>query len=360
MHSMHYQRWNPPNSPVRIEFPHQLVGEITGESGRETRGSLYGLLLGGEIRVLAARNEADVLSVRERKKDEQLVGLQKIGIFVRRARGEVFLAEADLERFEGQRAAVALVIAGDRAGFFVRQADGSIQSIRSHEEFSLTPGEPPDVAPATSKAAPAPQAARALAARVGPDASAAPPRRSVPKPGATRTGTVRRESKALSWPRAATVCLAIPLAGLAYFRPPSPVPVQLRLKPAGDAVVISWNPAAAARGGELEILDGSAGAKLELRPGQSSLSYSPHSGRLEVRMTADSGDGPAQLDSAVREAPPKSTAPPQPSSSSADPGELRVQIESLEAQASELHESLDQGGERLARAQKIVDKLTHR
>ncbi|HXP83335.1 MAG TPA: hypothetical protein VN841_01365 [Bryobacteraceae bacterium] len=359
MQSLHYQRWNPPNSPVRIEFPHQLVGEIARDSRGETRGSLYGLLLGGEIRVLAARTEGDAAPARARKRDEQLVGLEKIGTFVRRARGEVFLAEPDLERFEGQRAAVALVIAGDRAGFFVRQADGSIQSIRSHEEFSLTAA---DGAPVTPQAAPARQATGAPANIAHPGPSA--PSRSAPKPGAAQPATAapRSESKALTWPRAATLCLAIPLAGLFYFRPPSPPPIELRLKPAGDTVAISWNPAAAARGGGLEIRDGAAGAKLDLRPGQSSLSYAPHGGRLEVRLTADSGDGPAQLDSAVLtlDEPRQPVAPRQSAAPSPDSSELRFEIAALEAQASELRESLGQGGERMARAQKIVDKLTHR
>ena len=60
-----------------------------------------------------------------------------MGVFFSRIRGEVFLTETDLAFFNEHQSEVALVVAGDRAGFFVREADGSIQTVRSHEEFSI-------------------------------------------------------------------------------------------------------------------------------------------------------------------------------------------------------------------------------
>jgi hypothetical protein len=344
MHSVHYQRWNPPLSPVRIEIPEHVLLELAVECRSETRGYLYGLLLGGELRVLAARKDGETPPLRHRKPDEHLVGLEKIGIFIRRAEGEVFLAEPDLERFESQRAAVALVIAGERAGFFVRQADGSIQAIRSHEEFALAPaGFAPSPAPA-----PCPSPAPAPAIPI--------PRKPSPQPRSKQSAPPQRsELKAANWPRTATLFLAIPLAGLAYFRPHRTPPVQLRLTPMANIISISWNPAAAAQGGALEILDGTGGAKVEVHPGQASLSYTPHSGRLEVHMTADGGDGPAQLDSAALTL----DAPPQLASGTDHSAELRQEIEALQAEAAELRESIEQGAERIASLQKIIGKLTH-
>ena len=59
------------------------------------------------------------------------------GHFICRARGEVFLTDDDLANLERHHGVLALVIAGGRAGFFVREPDGSVQAIRSHEEFRV-------------------------------------------------------------------------------------------------------------------------------------------------------------------------------------------------------------------------------
>ena len=281
MHTVQYQRWNPPQSPVRIEFPPQLVAEAGQESDGEARGSLYGIAIGGEIRIVAASTGSNGLPPRS------FPGAEKIGIFTRRADGEVFLSESDLESFEGQRAAVALVIAGDRAGFFVRQADGSIQAIRSHEEFAV-----PDVAQATSL--PSRQACRDP----------------LPAPNAPLVQAI--PNKTARWPLTAALFLAIPLAGLAYFLPGPSTPSQLRLRQIGSGVTISWNPASVA---------------------------------LAVDESA--------VDESMDE-PPKRAAPPP------DPAELRAQVESLEAEASLLRQSVDSGQSRIARLQKIIDSLTHR
>jgi hypothetical protein len=356
MHTVQYQRWNPPQSPVRVEFPPQLPSEVALGPAGETRGSLYGLQHGGEIRVLVARSEAGGLPARGRTRDEHLVGLEKIGIFVRRTGGEVFLAESDLERFEGQRAAVALVIAGDRAGFFVRQADGSIQTIRSHEEFTLAPAEP---TPAEIVSNPA---LVVHARTIVPGSLDSPVRHSESKsPPAQPLAARDAKSKTPSWPRAAVVFLTIPLAGLAYFGPlsatSSPAPVQLRLKRVGDTVAISWNPGTATRGATLEILDGLDGTNVDVRPHQASLSYAPHSRHLEVRMIANSGQGASPLDSAalVVEAPSEPVA-----AAAVVPSELRAQVETLEAEASGLRESVTGGRTRMALLQKDIDRLTHR
>jgi len=85
-------------------------------------GALYGVRHGDTIRVVSARGRA---------------GLDPVGVFASRVRGHVFLTEEDLERFEKAEASVALVISGESGGFFVRDAAGSIETVRSYEEFSL-------------------------------------------------------------------------------------------------------------------------------------------------------------------------------------------------------------------------------
>ena len=376
MHTVQYQRWNPSQSPVRVEFPPQLLGEIVAQGGREARGSLYGILLGSEIRIIAERSDA---SVRERRRDEELLGLEKVGIFVRRPKGEVFLTESDLERFEGQRAAVALVIAGDRAGFFVRQADGSIQGIRSHEEFSVTPavaalregasvaakggasprsvsGTQNGTASAPVRGVPARQPRSGVppvAAATRPQVAISAPARSLPPHAQPVRTQALRPVKTPAWPRVTAAFLAIPLAALAYLEPLAPpVPVELRMQQAGANVAISWRPAAMGRGGEMEIADGSSSVKVDLQPNQSSLTYAPHSAMLAVRIKAEGGMGGEQSDVATL----AFAAPPPPPPSPADG--LKAQIATLETEASRLQESLEAGSARIDTLQQIISRLT--
>lgn len=338
MHSMHYQRWNPPQSPVRIEFPPQLLAHVARQAGSETRGSLYGLLMGGEIRVLAARPE-NGSGLRGRTKDGGLAGLERIGIFVRRARGEVFLTESDLECFEGQRAAVALVLAGNRAGFFVRQADGSIQAVRSHEEFTVGPMESLSARDDHVANNAAPAAAVVDAAVVTSSA------------GAHFRAAGAGDRAPRRWRGAATLFVAIPLAALAYFRPLASPPIQLQLRHSGEAVAISWNPRATARGGQLEVLDGSnRSAKFDVPPGQSSVSYAPRGNILQVRMTVETALGQPLQESAFLAVEPVSPSPRR----SVAP------IEPLEAEVSELRQSLESGRERISDLQARIAKLTGR
>ena len=106
--------------------PSELLVEL---GWAESAGALYGSRHGREIRVAALRNPVG---------EEQ----EKLGVFVSRIRGEVFLTEADLAYLKEQETSLALVVAGKRAGFFVREPDGSIQTVRSHEEFPVAV-EPP-------------------------------------------------------------------------------------------------------------------------------------------------------------------------------------------------------------------------
>ena len=121
--AMHYRVWSPPGSPVRIEYAPALLQEVRA-AGSE--GILYGTAGRASIRLATARTPAPV------RCDYHAVGIYSV-----RKRGEVFLTEEDLDAFDCAKAAVALVVAGPRAGFFIREHDGSIQAIRSREEIFL-------------------------------------------------------------------------------------------------------------------------------------------------------------------------------------------------------------------------------
>lgn len=78
-----------------------------------------------------------------------------VGTYAVRARGDVFLSEADLEFLEQSGLPIALVVAGNSGGFFFWEPDRagagmdasrSIQSIKSYQEFSIAgqaPGREP-------------------------------------------------------------------------------------------------------------------------------------------------------------------------------------------------------------------------
>ena len=138
-----YLVWSPAESGVRVEYAATLFREVRLESSYGgVDGVLYGVRRPGSVRVVTARREGSA-------SDARLAGLEKVGIFATRERGEVFLTESDLERFEKlESAVVALVIAGTQGGFFVREGGGAIQSFRSHQEFSTAEtGAAPEPAP---------------------------------------------------------------------------------------------------------------------------------------------------------------------------------------------------------------------
>ena len=235
MRSTWYRRWDPPQSNLQIEFPAELLrGFSPPAATAETRGMLYGIRHAAEIRILTAGPNPGG-------------GLQAVGIYVARLRGEVFLTEANLEWFEKTRAAVALVTAGGKGGFFVRETNGSIQSVRSYEEFSLTDGPSPP--------APLPAA--------------------VSKPVAP--------GKQRLWPAAAAViAVALPAVALAYLRPATAsTSVPLQVVEQSGQLHISWKPG---QRGILELIDGAEHVSVPVTPEQSNATYLRRGTEVEINL----------------------------------------------------------------------------
>ena len=276
MVTVHYRRWCPPQSPLRIEFPPELLHDVRRERPLPARtlprrwiprfnrvvnqssGLLFGVRHEDEVRVLAA-------SADEGSPD----GLAPLGIFVCRARGEVFLTDDDLASFEKHQGVLALVVAGGQAGFFVREPDGSVQAIRSHEEFQV----------ADAAAHPSSGTARA----------------ELPAP-APRWWQARQ-----GWKRvvACAGLLAVPVGAFAYLRPLLPhLPIALALREEAGQLVIGWNAGALMEGSRLEISDGSERTILLLPADTSSATYGPHGGDVEVRLTTGARMGGAHWEAA--------------------------------------------------------------
>jgi hypothetical protein len=214
--------WAPPESPLRIEYSPALLREIRiAGAVIDAFGVLYGIRHGQTVRLVSTRGRA---------------GLDPLGVFASRVRGPVFLTEEDLERFEKAQASVALVISGDNGGFFVRDAQGSIETVRSYEEFSIR----------NAPAAPLPIAVK----------------------------------KKPRWQWAA--CLPLVLMPAFYF-PPHKQPPALALNLLDDygQLHISWNVPANAK---LTIIDGGHQTIIPIKREESSATDARRTGDVTVRI----------------------------------------------------------------------------
>lgn len=301
MLTVHYRQWCPSQSPLRIEFPSELLHDVRN-AGREekcrvrqSRGALFGVRRGNEVRLLAVGGQHCTESE----------GLTPLGTFVCRERGEVFLTDDDLADFEEHRGIVALVVAAGRAGFFVHEPDGSVQAVRSHEEFLLA-----DAAPLTVSR--------------GTTAAELPSKH----PRGHRT-----------WKRAVSCLglLAIPAAGFAYLQPLLPRSrIALSLREEAGQLVVGWNPKATADSSRLEIQDGGERTILMLEPNTSSVAYRLQTSEAEVRLSTENRTGGSRWEAAR-------FVTKTPSEAKRLTAAVQEQILRLTRETEELHASLMAG-----------------
>jgi len=117
--------WAPAKSPVRVEYARKLMRDLVRHDDEpDAVGVLYGRRLSTAVHVISTTPRED---------------LSPVGMFSARVRGDVFLTEDDLSRLEALHSphAIALVIAGNIAGFFVREPGGAMQTIKSYQEFPV-------------------------------------------------------------------------------------------------------------------------------------------------------------------------------------------------------------------------------
>lgn len=311
MRGVHYRTWAPPESRVQIEYSTEVLRELRlGSATSDACGLLFGTRRGRDLRVVAARrltdNIADI-------KDPRLAGLAPVGIFAARIRGEVFLTEADLQRFEEAKisSGVALVVAGTRGGFFVPEPDGSFQTIRSYEEFGLA-----DIP---------------LRGEDAPQVTENPASGSL---HASAPITLSR-SRCVFMPSYAWLglgcwmLLSIPAA--AHFRwgwLESRPPLGLSVRAEAGQLRIAWNPALARKRGRLEIVDGTQYTTLPLSKTLANATYAPRTGDVEVRLVLEDGRSTprSEVERVV-------TPEPKPSP---EIERTRAQIATLEAEAAAL------------------------
>ncbi len=346
-----FAAWTVAESPITIEYSLIVIEEIRhavaegfqrlSRGGIEVGGILYGTRDGRTVRVLAmrpiacehARGPAFLLSDKDRMvlnqqitadaEDPHLDGLISVGWFLSHTRSEITLSDSDLELYSIFFPApwqITLVVrpgrAGSmRAGFFVREADGTVKSESSYLEFNF-----PDRLAGVLDRAPGPRVERipgerrlnvmprseAFQSSVGAVAAVRRevlPEREVPAPTFGQpTQYLPSPPPRKKWPWLVGWALVVILAavfGLRYWMlRPSQEPIALAVVEHDGQLRIEWNhsarPVTAAVHGTLVINDGSNTQTYALSPREltaGSYTYERTTGDVEVRMSVEDSEG---------------------------------------------------------------------
>jgi len=391
--------WSVTESPVMIEYSLVVIEEIRHEvaegfqrlsrGGIEVGGVLYGTRDGRTVRVLAMRpiacehargpgflfSDKDRVALNEQlahdKEDPQLQDLISVGWFLSHTRSEIALTESDLEIFSIFFPApwqVALVVrpgrgGSMRAGFFVREADGTVRGERSYLEFNfpdrlagvidrVVPERPPDRP--TRERPPRENTERRVppyrdrAESTGMTIAVAPARREAPvlaQPPDPGPQFLPPQPAKRKWPWLlawALVLIAAIVFGLRYWMPSTPEPISLAVVERDGELQIEWNhaakPVANAIRGSLQIMDGSESRTVALTPqglASGKFTYQRKSGDVEVRMTVENAGG-AKSQEASRFLGRPPVAAPVAGVVSPDVAELQKRREELEAEVQRL------------------------
>ncbi len=344
--------WVVPESPVDVEYSLIVIDEIRQvvadgfqrlqRGGIEVGGVLYGTREERLVKVTAmreiacehARGPTFHLSDNDRaaltaqlardKEDSRLAGQQVVGWFLSHTRSDVTLQQSDLDTYNGffpEPWQVTMVVHPGRtgtmrAGFFVREPDGSVKGERSYQEFNFPdrmagvldrpPRERrPAVEAAGERIATArytvrPETVEAVEApleRVEYDAPTfGQPARAVPE-YAPYPNTRRK----IPWAIIAVVAAALLLAvlGLRFLGPQLHVePLSLGVIERDGQLQITWNHASqsivGATAGTLDIVDGGEKRSIPLNRSelaQGSFTYMRRSGDVEVRLAVTTPGG---------------------------------------------------------------------
>ena len=424
-----FGNWVVPQSPVDVEYSLVVIEEIRQvvadgfqrlqRGGIEVGGVLYGTREARIVRILAmreiacehARGPTFHLSDNDRaaltaqlardREDMRLEGMLVVGWFLSHTRSDVTLQQSDLDTYSAffpQPWQVTLVVhpgrAGAmRAGFFVREPDGSVKGERSYLEFNF-----PDRLAGVLDRAPRerrplmdpPPADRTPSARypVAPDA-----------PGSIETGSIetglfqtRDPREPLDEPRVrfdapmfgqpsrpippdspypntgrkipwaiigvVVAALLAAVAGMKYFGPQlNAEPLSLGMIEQNGQLQIQWNRASRsilnAGSGTLEIVDGQDKRNIPMNRSelaQGSFTYARQSGDVQVRLTV-TGSGGQPIVEASRFL---GAAPAPPPGDNNETDALKVERDALQDEVTRLRL---QSGQQAARIQQLERTL---
>lgn len=347
MSDVKFASWSVAESPITIEYSLIVIEEIRhavaegfqrlSRGGIEVGGILYGTREGRTVRVLAmrpiacehARGPAFLLSDKDRMvlngqlsadaEDPHLEGLISVGWFLSHTRSEITLSESDLELYSIFFPApwqVTLVVrpgrgGSMRAGFFVREADGTVKSERSYLEFNFpdrlagvldrAPGPRPERVPGERRIASLPRS-EAYQNAVSAAARQELPQPEIAAPSFGQPRFVPSAPPKKKWPWlvgwAVLVIVAAVFGLRTWMLKPASEPISLGVIEHDGQLRIEWNhsarPVTAAVRGTLVINDGSNTQTFALSPREltaGNYTYDRKTGDVEVRMSVEDSEG---------------------------------------------------------------------
>ncbi len=338
--------WNIAESPIAVEYSLVVIEEIRhavtegyqkfSRGGIEVGGVLYGTRENNTVRIMAMRDivcehahgPSFVLSDNDRKELKlqlerevgRLPGLQVVGWFLSHTRSEINLSESDQELYKdffGQPWQVAMVVqpgrAGAmRAGFFVREADGSVKAEHSYLDFNFPDrvAGAPDTGAAKERIA-RPRRDGSLESAAPEGIASAPSAPAVEAPSFGGYGArsappepdaAPKRSPLRGWMIAAAVVLVAAIAAIAalrYLGPRlNPEPLSLSVIEREGQLQIQWNhnsrTITGAAGGDLQIVDGGSPVMLPLNPqdlAKGSFTYVRRTGDVQIRLEVETSGG---------------------------------------------------------------------
>jgi hypothetical protein len=439
MNETAFGTWTVPASPVDIEYSMVVIDEIReavtegfrrlSRGGIEVGGILYGTVEGRRLRIMAVRdmvcehargptfhlseNDQGLLAAqleRERE-DPRLSGMVAVGWYLSHTRSEITLQQSDLDTYNAffpEPWQVTMVIRPGRAqamraGFFVRESDGTVKTDQSYHDFPFPdrlaaivdrPSRervspmmiPPDRSGSFTRLAAQPDAEMEASLEAPPDMAPetdvpAPPSAGFRQPlhrglGSSYPSAYPGAPRQMPWTAITVVVLGVVAAiiGMRIFGPRlSSQPLGLSVSERGGQLRIQWNPASAsvanATAASVEISDGEisdgAGKQVVNLTGPQlaagSYTYARKTGDVRVSMTVSGAGGSVTEGSRFLGNPPE-TAPdpvqPQPPAPAVAPAAVAPTKEQRDAQQEEIERLRAENAQQADRIRRLERTLT--
>jgi len=361
--------WSAPQVACTIEYPARVMEEIRAyacdsllqlsHAGREVGGVMFGTQRPGAVRIVTWRpiaceySESETLRLSQNdrmtlavqfeaaRRNPELKELRPVGWFVSHHLGvdqAVAMNASDIEIYSGffpESSEVTLVIhpTGEgraEAGFFVRNADGSLRSESSPKTFRLEPAIAPPAIAQPAADSPAPATPTVTKPKVTVPA-VAPPTFRTDEPLPTRE----------RWLWAIPIALALGIAGWLLYqhqKPAASSPVAFRISATtGRTAQLEWdsnsNAVRNSDRGEIDITDGGKSSQIALSSDQlrsGKMTYAAQSGDAGFDLVLYPANG-VPVHETTRLIVPESNAPAEPAASPvvAQDGELQKRIQQL-------------------------------
>ena len=406
--------WTAPQSPLDIEYSLLVIDEIRqvvtegfqrlSRGGIEVGGVLYGTVDGRCVKIMEMRpiacehargptfslseNDRNALATQleEYRESYRLQSMTAVGWFLSHTRSEVTLQESDLETYNTffpESWQVTLVVrpgrgGSMRAGFFVREAGGTVKADASYQEFLFPERQP--IAfdrPARERPQPAQRDQYGAAEEpTRPPWTPQEPEWPAPQPEITVPTFGLNEDprdeeyipypdrhRRIPWMLIGVIALAVVVAvvGLRYFGDyMNSEPMALAVNEKDGQLQIQWNRQSStvtrASSASLEISDGEDKRTVNLTAAQlatGNITYAHRSGDVQVRMVVNGYGGQKVEGSRFLGRPPEGA-------NSDEVGLLKVQRDSLQDEVDRLKEQNASQAERIRQLERTLTVMRTR